>query len=229
MSIFRKQELTCKACGTALTFELVHSISADRRPDLRDAILDGSFQRGTCPTCGTEFRVEPEFVYMDIGRGQYIGVWPASKRGEWKDWAQKTRDAFEGTLGKSAPPEAKRIGDKLAVRTVFGWPALLEKVLARQLEIDDRTLEAGKLAVMRSEEEVPLPGHQELRLVGEQDGDALLAWVGAPLGEDTPPMLRVPRQLFADIDAEPATWQALREQVAEGDVVDFQRELLLAA
>jgi hypothetical protein len=57
----------------------------------------------------------------------------------------------------------------------------------------------------------------------------LLAWVGAPLGEDTPPMLRVPRQLFADIDAEPATWQALREQVAEGDVVDFQRELLLAA
>lgn len=43
--------------------------------------------------------------------------------------------------------------------------------LARQLDIDDRTLETGKLAVMRSEEEVPIPGKQELRLVGEQDGD----------------------------------------------------------
>ena len=229
MSIFRKQELTCKACGSKMSFDLVHSVSADRRPDLRDAILDGSFQRETCPTCGTELRVEPEFVYMDIGRGQYIAVWPASKRGDWKACAEKSRADFENTLGKDATPEAKRIGDKLEVRAVFGWPALVEKVLARQLEIDDRTLETGKLAVMRSEEEVPLPGVQELRLVGAQDNDPLLAWVGAPLGEDTPPVLRVPRQLFADIEAEPETWAKVRAQVAEGDVVDFQRELLTAA
>ena len=173
--------------------------------------------------------MEPEFVYMDIGRGQYIAVWPASKRGDWKACAHRSRAAFENTLGKDATPEAKRIGSKLTVRAVFGWPALVEKLLARQMEIDDRTLETGKLAVMRSEEEVPIPGIQELRLVGAQEDDALLAWVGAPLGEDTPPLLRVPRQLFADIDAEPATWEKVREQVAEGDVVDFQREMLAAA
>jgi hypothetical protein len=46
--------------------------------------------------------------------------------------------------------------------------------------------------------------------------------------DETPTVWRVPRQLIADIEAEPAAWQAVRETVADGDVVDFQRELLAA-
>jgi hypothetical protein len=65
-------------------------------------------------------------------------------------------------------------------------------------------------------------------MVAETEGDPVLAWVGPPQDGDgaAPPSLRVPRQLIRDIDAEPAKWQALREQVGEGDVVDFQRGLL---
>jgi hypothetical protein len=40
--------------------------------------------------------------------------------------------------------------------------------------------------------------------------------------------MRVPRQLLTDIEAEPAKWQAVRERVGEGDVIDFQRDLLAA-
>ena len=83
MSIFRPLEVPCPGCDTPMQFELVFSVAADRRPALRDAILDGSFQRATCPVCGTTFRADPEFSYMDIARGQYIGVWPASRRGIW--------------------------------------------------------------------------------------------------------------------------------------------------
>lgn len=225
MSIFRTETLPCPSCGTPLAYELVHSVNADRRPDLRDAILDGSFQLQTCPSCGTAFRCEPEFTYLDQQRGQYIGVWPASRRHEWQACAAKTREVFDHSLGANAPREARELGDKLAVRTVFGWAALVEKLLARDAGIDDRTLEAAKLAVMRTQEETPLPGQLELRLIGAEGRDPLLAWVGAGAGE-APRALKVPRTLIDAIEAEPERWQALRESVAEGDVVDFQRELL---
>lgn len=230
MSIFQEQTLACPACGTEVAFELVHSVSADRRPDLRDEILAHQFQRKACPSCGTSFRVDPEFVYMDFGRGQYIGVWPASRRPEWQACAAQTRAVFEDAMGARAPASARKLGQGLQVRAVFGWAALVEKLLAREMDIDDRTLEIAKLAVMRTREESPLPGALELRLVGEHEGDLVLDWVGSSTDADAgrEPPLRVPRALIAEIEAEPQTWAALRESVAEGDVVDFQRALLAA-
>jgi len=226
MSIFSTHTIQCPACATPMDFEIVLSISADRRPDLRDAILDGSFQRQPCPGCGTPFRVEPEFTYMDIKRRQYIGVWPTARRADWQACAEQSRAVFDEALGRSAPPEARSIGDELDVRVVFGWPALVEKILARGAGIDDRTLEVAKLAVMRSGEETPLPGHRALRLVQVDDTSMLFAWVGS--GGEKPASWRVPRQLIADIEGQPELWQSTRDKVVAGDVVDFQRELLAA-
>ena len=226
MSIFSTHTIQCPACATPMDFELVLSVSADRRPDLRDAILNGSFQRQPCPGCGTLFRVEPEFTYMDIQRRQYIGVWPTARRADWQACADKTRAVFDDAMGRNAPPEARRIGDDLDVRVVFGWPALVEKILARGAGIDDRTLEVVKLAVMRSGEETPVPGQRALRLVQLDDASMLFAWVGS--GGDKPSSWRVPRQLIADIEGQPDAWKATRDSVAAGDVVDFQRELLAA-
>jgi hypothetical protein len=228
MSIFRTSEVGCPTCATPTSFELVHSVNAGRRADLRDAIIDGSFQSEACPSCGHVFRVEPEFIYMDLGRAQYIGVWPASKRGQWRACAAETRNVFESAMGRRATGEARSLGEQLVVRVVFGWPALVEKLLAQQAGIDDRTLEVAKLTVMRTQDETPLPGRSELRLVGERDGELVLAWLGGGVDEDPPPAWRVPRQLIADIEADPAAWQAARDTTAEGDVVDFQRELLAA-
>ena len=226
MSIFRSHTLACPSCGAPVEYELVHSVNADRRPDLREAILDGSFQLQECPGCGTRLRCEPEFTYLDQKRGQYIGVWPASRRHEWQACAAKTREVFDHSLGAQAQREARALGEKLSVRTEFGWPALVEKLLASDAGIDDSTLEAAKLAVMRTQEESPLPGRLELRLVAADDGDPVLAWLGGGSEGEALPALKVPRKLIDAIEAEPARWQAVRDSVAEGDVVDFQRGLL---
>jgi hypothetical protein len=228
MSIFGNLTLDCPACNTPVDYALVHSVNADRRPELRGAILDGSFQRQACPSCQHAFRVEPEFLYIDLARTQYIGVWPASKRGQWRACAAQTRKVFDDAMGKNAPREARALGENLIVRAVFGWPALVEKILARQAGIDDRSLEVAKLAVMRSQEELPMPGSSELRMVGERDGDPLLAWVGGRSADEARSVLHVPRKLITDIEADPTTWQAARDITGEGDVVDFQREMLAA-
>ncbi len=225
MSIFRTVETPCPDCGTSVEFELVYSVAADRRPDLREAILDGSFQRGSCPGCGLKFRADPEFSYVDIGRGQYIGVWPAAERGRWRECAARTQQVFDGTLGAGATAEAQEIGRRLEPRVVFGWPALVEKLIARQAGLDDRTLEVAKVAVLRSGEEIEPPGEREYRLVDMADDDPVFAWVDSADGtiEDA---VRVPRQLLNDIESDPGRWQAMRDAVAEGLVVDFQREAL---
>jgi hypothetical protein len=227
MSIFRTQTLTCPACSAPVAFELVHSVSADRRPDLREAILDGSFQRQPCPSCGASFRVDPEFTYMDIARGQYIGVWPIAKRGEWQACAERTGEVFDAAMGPGASPAAQKLGAKMEARVVFGFPALVEKLLARQAGIDDRSLEVAKVAAMSTRDAAPVPGSQELRLVGESEGDLILGWVRGSDGKLGDAM-RVPRQLVADIEADPDRWKELRDDVADGLVVDFQRAMLAA-
>ncbi|HEY5323022.1 MAG TPA: CpXC domain-containing protein [Caldimonas sp.] len=227
MSVFRNETVNCPACATPVDFELVLSVNADRRPDLRDEIVAGTFQRRPCPSCGTEFRVDPEFTYMDLGHGQYIGVWPVAKRGQWQACAQKTAQTFDEALGKGASPEAKKLGARLEPRAVFGWPALAEKIIAREAGIDDRTLELAKVMVLRNGSETPVPGRRELRLVEARAEDFVLAWV-RPADGAVETALRIPRTLIAEIDAEPEPWKAMRDSVGEGLVVDFQREMLAA-
>ena len=44
MSLFNPAAAQCPNCGTAQDVQLVGSINADRRPDLRQQILDRTFQ-----------------------------------------------------------------------------------------------------------------------------------------------------------------------------------------
>ena len=58
MSLFKETVIACPSCERELSFETVHSLNADRRPDLREAILGSRFQRTSCPHCGAGFRLE---------------------------------------------------------------------------------------------------------------------------------------------------------------------------
>lgn len=228
MSVFHTQTVKCPACATPVEFKLVFSVNADRRPDLRDAIVAGTFQRQACPSCGTEFRVDPEFTYMELRQRLYIGVWPVAKRAQWQACAEKTRETFEEGLGKGASPEAAKLGIGIEPRAVFGWPALVEKLVARQAGIDDRTLELAKVLSLRHGGDTPVPGKRELRLVEAGAEHFVLAWV-RPADSQVEKVMRVPNALLAEIDAQPEPWKALRKEVGEGLVVDFQREMLAAA
>lgn len=227
MSLFRSAELACPACRAPVRVDLVISVSADRRPDLRAAILDGSFQRMNCQACASRYRIDPEFAYIDLARHQYLGVWPVARRRDWSACAERTQADFDLAFGRHADPEAQALGAALVLRVVFGWPALVEKILAGEAGIDDRTLEIAKVLALRKFDVAPLPGAHEFRLVGLEPDALRLAWVHTD-SERLGAGLRVPRTLLAEIEAEPALWEPLRAEVAEGPVVDFQRDMLSA-
>src|SRR5262245_40942684 len=121
MSMFRTMTIDCPACGTANEFKVVVSVNADRRPDLRAAIIDGSFQRQPCTKCGKEFRLDPEMTYFDVGRGQWIAAYPLGKLGHWKDLENEARASFANAYGPKAPAGARKLGAGLKPRITFGW------------------------------------------------------------------------------------------------------------
>lgn len=223
MSIFRKVDVACPSCEATVSFDLVHSVNADRRPDLRDAILDRSFQMQPCPYCGYEFRVEPELSYMDMRRGQFLAVWPSDAVEEFEKYEQRSIDRYEQAYGAQAPPEAQEIGRMLTPRVVFGWVALNEKLIAGEGGVDDVLLELAKLALIRTDEQGPgLDADLELRLIGVEEEKLVLGWF--PRGsEQLSDVVAVSKDLLKEIDAEAVQWQELRDELSRSGFVDYRR------
>jgi len=227
MSLFQTTPLPCPSCGKNVDFEAVHSVNADRRPDLREAIQDGTFQRQACGSCGTLFRLDPQFMYLDLERGSWIAAYPLDDLEHWREREAEVKDVFDHAFGSRAPAPARAIGSRLRPRLVFGWPALREKLAASQHGLDDVQLELLKIGLLRSGSAGPLGETTELRFLevpvdGKQE--LALAWLDSRTA-DFVQGLRVPRQLYDDVAGEREAWQGLRSQLGEGPFVDLKRLL----
>lgn len=228
MSLFRTVEVPCPSCKVPVSFELVHSVNADRRPDLRQAIVDRKFQQEKCPSCSFAFRTEPQFTFLNLKRNQWIAAWPASQLAEWAALEKRSEEGFDKAFGSQASPEARELGKDLRPRAVFGWPALSEKLVAQENGIDDVALELAKLAVVRNLEEAPLMEDVELRLLGVEDGTKLvLGWIKSGT-EDLTEVLAVPKEIIAEVEAQPEAWNELRTELTSGIFVDMQKLMIPA-
>ena len=228
MSRFLTQSVSCPSCGETIGFDAVVSVNADRRPDLRAAILDGSFQRHACSKCNVSFRLDPEMSYLDVGRGQWIAAFPIAKLVQWKAVEEQARATFARAYGAQAPAAARAIGAGLRARLTFGWAALREKLLAGEHRLDDITLELVKVAMLRGLDQSPLGADTELRLVAVEGAELVMAWIQA-VNEELVEGLRVPKSLYDQITAEPAGWQPLRDGLSAGLFVDMNRQLIASA
>jgi hypothetical protein len=222
MSIFVPASLACPVCNEASSYDVVLSINADRRPDLREEILARTFQKQTCPKCAAEFRIPPEFTYFDGGRLQWILVQPAEALVDWSKWERQARATYERTYGSHASSGAQAVGGELQVRTVFGWPAFREKLLCIEFGLDDVVLEMLKTMLLCNSDSPPISDDVELRLVDVEVAELYLAWVDAAT-DGMHQFLRVPVELYEEIAAGQASWGTLPDDLAAGPFVDMQR------
>jgi len=225
MSIFDHETLACPKCGREIDFAVARSVLADRRPDLREQIMAGTFQIDRCPHCETRLRREPDLNYVDIGRAQWILARPAPEVVDWGALEAQALGIYELAYGSLAPAPAQEIGRGMQVRVVFGWPALCEKVLALEHGIDDVSLECMKVRLMRDLNGPALGDTTELRLHRVEDEGLILAWVDAD-GEAPLEVLTVPRALLDSIDGARADHAELRASLLAGPFVDINRLLI---
>lgn len=224
MSVFRTVNMRCPSCGGEAAFDLVHSVNADRRADLRDQILALTFQQKPCSQCGIEFRVEPEFNYLNLGRNQWIAAWPRSVMTRWPEYAARARESFNEAFGSDAPASAQEMGKNITPRMTFGWAALREKIFVRGAELNDVTVELAKAALIRSSSAPPVMT-AELRLFGIEGDELVFGWIDS--NDERPvQMNRVNRSLLNEIEADAAAWETLRSQLSSEMFVDINRLFL---
>lgn len=222
MSLFVPMNLTCPACAEVFTYEAVGSVNADRRPDLRVEILQGKFQTVACSACAHEFLLEPDFNYLDVGRGQWIAALPARALRDHLESIVEKQAVFDLSYGYQAPEAARAVGRSLQPRLVFGWPALREKLVLQEIGFDDVIWEVAKLDLLRSLPDAPLAEGVDLRLLGGGDDMLDLAWIRAD-SEEHLNDFQVSRDLYDGISAAPAPWAAVQALLAASMFVDIQK------
>ena len=222
MSILADASATCPICGSEAHFEFPASINADRRPDLREAVLDGSLYTETCRACGESLSYEPQLTYLDVGRRQWILAQPSEERGDWEASEHDALGVFDLAFGAAAPEVARTIGARLVPRLVFGWPALVEKLRCQEFGLDDAALEATKLATLAEAKVGQLDPDLDLRLSGEEGDALLLHWINPADGAVTA-RLRVPRQVYVLVKAGGEAWAPLLQRLAGRMYVDIGR------
>ncbi len=226
MSLLRWVSVVCASCSAEQDLEFAESVNVDRRPDLREAVLDGSFQAITCGNCGTAARLPPTLTYLDAGRKQWFLTLPTSDRAYWDSFEVGALDIFNDSFGASAPGKIRELGRALSVRVVFGWSGLREKLLCDRLGIADVELELLKLLLLRTIAAGGLTDSSALRLIGEGKEAMLpIAWID-DASEEVGDVFQVPRDLLDEIKADGAAWDVVRAEIASGPFVDVTKMLV---
>lgn len=224
MSLFVNAFAVCGQCGDRSEQKLAASVNADRRPDLRQDILDGTFQAVDCPACGARLRLPVHLSFLDVGRGQWILAESIDLLPEWRTVEADAQAVFDRSYGSRAPPAGRELGAALRPRVVFGWPALRETLTCDALGLDPLALELLKLAMIRNLPGAPLDEMTELRLTA--GGEMLdFAWVNGA-GEQEVASISVGRDLYDSVVADQAPWSAIAAELAGRMFLDLRRLFL---
>lgn len=221
MSLFQTVDVPCPGCESDVSFDLVFSVNAGRAPELREQILAGTFQSQACSNCGKEFRIQPEFNYLDIARDLWIAAFPLNYRSDWKEHERHALEIFDRSFGSKAGAAAQEMGRNLRKRVVFGWGALNEKIIALEHDLDDVTLELAKVAIIRGLPDQPLADETELRLFAFEGDDFVMGWIESAF-DRLIDQIQVPRSLYEEIAADPVGWEELRGELSGGLFVDAE-------
>jgi hypothetical protein len=224
MSFIVDATATCPTCDATARLDFPASINADRRPDLRAAILNGSIYVQDCASCGERLSFEPQTTYLDVGRRQWILAQSSEDRFGWVEAEQTAIEVHATAFGADAPDVARRLGKSIVSRLVFGWPAMAEKLLCRELGLDDVAVEALKMTAIARNTVPVLDPDLDFRLVGERGEALLFAWLD-PTDGDHAAHMQVPKAAYALLKGGGDAWTPLMERVSGSLFVDIGRVL----
>jgi CpXC protein len=218
MSVFRERRFECPSCGHVNAESVAASLHGPRVPEVVDAILGGMFQVFACARCSLSYRADGPVIYTDFEVKHWIGEFPAADEAAWVTLEQHATDSFRRAMIDFAPAFLRADAAGFTIRTVFGLPALAEKILLLRNGWDDRVVEAIKLKLVLASGSVLHPARRPV--VVEADAGRLA--VALPDGLGAAVVTRADADTFA---ADPA-WREVLALVARGPYVDIGRLML---
>ena len=225
MSVTVPAEVACPFCGTRQVVLIAESANVQRAPAWRHAILDGSFHRFSCAACAQAFRVERDTLYSDLASGLLIGSFSPTRRGECAALEETLATTWAQIVLTETPAGVRETFAGPGPRVVFGLAALREKVVCFGHRLDDRLLEASKLALLEG-----IPGRAEagvcdLVLLGvDPVADTLeLQPVGADGAAAGDHLVRAPMAMLRDLERTRHIVQGLLPQLFAGLWVHWSR------
>lgn len=219
MSTLLPALIACPLCGDLRTRDVAVGLHGDDLAAMRAAIFDGSFQRVVCDACHFGFRVEAPSTYLDLPRGHFIMCFAASDEARWRELEGEVQRLYDANVVDHAPPYAQELVGPQWLRTVFGLPALREKLVVAEHDLDDRVVEVLKLELIRTRKWVFDPARRpRLR---ELTHEALVfeGWLSERVE------LAVPRAAYDHI-ARSELHRASIERVGAGSYVDLGRVMV---
>ena len=219
MSVYQERELACPACGEVNRRSVCVSLNGGRVPAVIDEVRAGRFQRFPCDGCGQEMVADGPLIYTDFERRHWVGCFPRTWEDAWRVLEHQPAASFQRAMIDHAAPIVRADADGYRIRTVFGLPALAEKILLWDDDLDDIVVEVLKLELLRSPDG-PAPSIDERpRYLGTADGRLRFA-----SAEDE--VVRVPTAWYEDLAGRLADYRAVIDLIASGPYVDTGRALL---
>jgi hypothetical protein len=177
--------------GETMVVHLATAVNAERFPEIRASIVDGTLHRFSHPKTGKSFTVEAPFMYTDMGRDTFFAVHPPKSRFAWIDDSQ----ALEQELDKV--PGSLSSYDKRYARVVYGLGELREKLIAQDAELDDRIVELMKVFLIH--EHPFLIQKPRLRLMFDGVDDEKFGFVAAFYHDREAFEVSVPRDIAEEL------------------------------
>lgn len=157
MNEFDDATVRC-GCGHAYGARVARHLHVSRRPEVRQAIVEGSFHRFACPRCQRINVVEEVLPYTDFPRRHWFTLFPGAYLGRREAALALCRETFDKTMREHAPGLVRGWADEFVQRAVFGWAALRDKIVVLDAGLDDRLVEILKLRMFQSGSLVFEPG-----------------------------------------------------------------------
>ena len=162
MAIYHPSSVTC-SCGRTFPIHVAHTLNAKRAPDVRQRILDLQLHRVVCPQCHKVQVIERPMSYVDPVRNSVFFVQP---RGARVGYRRDSRRLVRATA--DLPEQLSRTQGRRS-RVVYGLDELREKLVAEDLELDDRFVELLKTLVLYEHPFLMRRARLQLFLTGKRD------------------------------------------------------------
>lgn len=220
MSTFVPSTIAC-TCGEHYAVEVANGLHISARPDVRRAILDGTFHRFHCPNCGRTTLVDKMLAHTDFPKRHWFLVAPSNGLPWRRRWLEIANESFTATMVNHAPPMVVQWGKEMMRRLMFGLASLREKLVTFDVGLDDRIIELLKIQLIRDLRDTFSADHY-FHLVAVR-GEELVFERTHPDGVIR--AFAIPRSLYDDLAASAELERSIATAFPDGILVDHRAML----